>query len=58
MSRQVVNPKSSGGRPVSWWVQDSETMAMVAANNKKLAAEKLRIRRQNEDFERVCRENP
>ena len=58
MSRQVVNPKSSGGRPVSWWVQDSETMAMVAANNKKLAGEKERIAKQRADFERACRENP
>lgn len=58
MSRQVVNPKNTGGRKVSWWVQDSDTMHMVAINNKKLAARQEQIRRQNEEFERVCRESP
>lgn len=58
MSRQVVNPKANGGRKVSWWVQDADTMHAVMINNRKLAAEKERIRRQNDDFERACRENP
>jgi hypothetical protein len=58
MAKTVVNPKTVSGRPVSWWVQDSETMQMVALNNKKLVAEKLRIQKQREEFERACRENP
>lgn len=58
MSRQVVKPRTTGGRKVSWWVQDADTMHMVATNNRKLAAEKERVAKQRADFERMCQENP
>jgi len=57
-SKTVVNPKTVSGREVHWKMQDSETMQAVKRNNDKLAANKLRIQKQREEFERACRENP